>query len=230
VYFAGGTKGGRFGAVAVVDEKDIVGRVKVEICEQWDLDPRLTSVVRDPEQQRQSLKPWRIDQARSFLDNEIAENDRLQLCPSAATSRICPVCLTTNVPTGKPQSFGAFFFHYCCTNCGWHWEVSEKPMAGILSIQDEMVHVNLDAPDFKVTWQHCVPSCTKAKSILEYFYMNQGVRKAARSGILDMKNFELLFEKKALDLEKPLTDQGIHFYANLTLQVKPNTSNNGTPI
>lgn len=219
VQFCGSTKKSKFGCNVAVNAKDVVGKVKVEVCEEWDLDPRLTTVYRDPKQDRSNrTHSWRIDPKLSFQENEILEGDRLFLGTNQAVGKVCPSCLTVNEPFEQPGMFGAACFRYICAKCGWHWEAVQNELDGFFVIHDETIHLSINAPPLKSSYTQILPSSASARTILNYLHKNYGVRKAAKEGISFPVDFVLYCNNERLDPEKTLAEQGIHYRTSLTLQ------------
>jgi len=219
VQFCGSTKNSKFGCNVAVNAKDVVGKIKVEVCEEWDLDPRLTTVYRDPREDRSNRTYcWRIDPRLSFEENEILEGDRLFLGTNQEIGKVCPVCLTLNEPSDRPAMFGAACFRYICADCGWHWEVVQNEFDGFFAIHDEIVHVSIDAPPLKSSYTQIFPSSASARTILNYLHKKYGVRKAANEGVSFPVDFVLHHKNEPLDPEKTLAEQGIHYETSLTLQ------------
>lgn len=219
VQFCGSTKKNKFACNVAVNARDVVGKVKVEVCEEYDIDPRLTSVYRDPEQDRSNrTHSWRIDSKLSFQENEILEGDRLLLGTNQALGKVCPACLAANEPFEQPGMFGAACFRYVCAGCGWHWEVVQNELDGFFVIRDETVFVAVDAPSLKSSYTQTVPSSATARTILNYLHKNYGVRKAAIEGMSFPVDFALYRNNEPLDPEKTLAEQGIHYQTSLKLQ------------
>jgi hypothetical protein len=235
VNFGGALKGdGRFGMTMEVDPKDILGKVKVEVCEQEGIDPRTKCVIRGSSKKdayvlgSQSKLPdseWRLDPRRSFEENAVAEGDLLILADNPTSTRICPICLETREPF-EPLELTRLDspFHttdrveakYRCDKCHWHWKVTYTSDGRVLT-EDERLYLIIGAPALKGTYHHSVTSDTKVISVLEYLFRRYGVRKADREGLLDRDRFKLQWNGKILDPHSKFADLGIHYFAHLDL-------------
>ena len=214
-----------------VDPNDIVGRVKVEVCEREDIDPRTKCVIRGStkkdgyvlgSQSKLSGSEWRLDPRLSFHENAVAEGDLLVLADSPALTAICPVCLESREPLERPWLDSPFHITdrveamYRCDKCDWHWKVTFRS-DGMVTTEDERLFVVVEAPVLNgKTFQRSVTSGARVGAVLESILQQYGVRKADREG-LDRDRFRLQLKGRTLDNQVRFAKLGIHYSAHLEL-------------
>jgi hypothetical protein len=232
VNFVGGLKGGgRFGMTVEVDPEDILGRVKVEVCEREGIDPRTKYVIRGSSKEdgyvlgSQSKRPdseWRLDPRLSFKENTVSEGGLLLVADNPALTAICPICHEPQEPLERPWLDSPFHTSdrieakYRCDECDWHWKVTCREN-GMVMTEDERFFLIIGAPALKRnTFQRSLTSGAKIGVVLESVLQQYGIRKADREG-LDRDRFRLQLKGKTLDNQATFASLGIHYSAHIDL-------------
>ncbi|MGA2462312.1 MAG: hypothetical protein ABSF82_12915 [Candidatus Bathyarchaeia archaeon] len=197
-----------------VELEQIVGRLKVEACEKLDLNPRITTIIRASEQFGKRMR-WTVDPALSFKNNDIQNNDRLFLYLTPGLAKTCPVCLKTNEPVKDVPAFDAVVQRYCCSSCGWHWEVTAPDLPwhrGISVVEDETAYVTVRAPQLGAIRHFRMPTTTRVGNVVHELLKDHTPQQ--RGG----ERFELWNSDRLLEPSKSLSEQGIHYSTSLDLR------------
>jgi hypothetical protein len=230
VNFSGSVKGDtNFESTVNIDAKDLLGRVKVEVCEREGIDPRTKCVIRDRREwdTLQILGRWqlragirRLDPILSFEENRISDESLLMLADNPAIASICPICLRTGQPVEGPlvdppfDTLHSVDVRYHCEKCNWHWEAEFGP-TGTVTIREESLYLHIYSRALMFVCSRLVTSHTKVGAIVEDSL--QGYARVFKKGLPDRERFTLRFNGSTLDNEKTFGEQGIYYSANLDL-------------
>jgi hypothetical protein len=228
VNFSGTTKDEqKFQTAVDVDPKDLLGRVKVEVCEREGIDARTKCVIRDRREwdTLQVLGRWqlragirRLDPGLSFEENRISDGSLLMLADNPAIASICPICLGTGQPVEGPlvdppfDTLHSVDVRYHCEKCNWHWETHFFP-DGSVTTEEENLWLHIYSRALMHVCNFPVTSRTKVGAVLKQYL--QACEQSRKTEPPDLERFKLKFEERILDNMKTFADEGIYYSANL---------------
>jgi hypothetical protein len=140
-----------------VNPRDILGRVKVEVCRQQGVNPRKKCVIRDRREwdkgqfygsskQRAGIR--RLDPRLSFEQNRILDGSLLMLADNPQIPATCPICLRAGQPVEGPlfdlpfDTLYTLDVWYHCKKCNWHWETYFNP-DGSVTVEEENLWLHI---------------------------------------------------------------------------------------